>query len=99
MDGKPHAGREPLLPARHGHDVDAPGEEDGLDSFYRGPLADVMAHGMETLGLPVTLADLNAHAARRTAPLTLQHQQGRSLTMPRRRRGWSRWRYSASPTA
>jgi gamma-glutamyltranspeptidase/glutathione hydrolase len=36
--------------------------EDGLDSFYRGPLAEVLAHGMETLGLPVTLADLNAHA-------------------------------------
>ncbi|HDR2352316.1 TPA: oxamate amidohydrolase [Enterobacter asburiae] len=50
--------------------------EDGLDSFYRGPLADVLAHGMETLGLPVTLADLNAHAARRTAPLKLLHQQG-----------------------
>jgi gamma-glutamyltranspeptidase/glutathione hydrolase len=32
--------------------------EDGLDSFYRGPLANVLAHGMETLGLPVTLADL-----------------------------------------
>jgi len=50
--------------------------EDGLDSFYRGPLADVLARGMETLGLPVTLADLHAHAARRTAPLRLQHQQG-----------------------
>lgn len=50
--------------------------EDGLDSFYRGPLAEVLAHGMEALGLPVTLADLHAHAARRTTPLTLQHQQG-----------------------
>ncbi|TFB23488.1 oxamate amidohydrolase [Lelliottia nimipressuralis] len=50
--------------------------EDGLDSFYRGPLAKVLAHGMEALGLPVTLDDLHAHFARRTAPLTLQHQQG-----------------------
>ncbi|HDT2106798.1 TPA: oxamate amidohydrolase [Enterobacter roggenkampii] len=50
--------------------------EEGLDSFYRGPLAEVLAHGMETLGLPVTLADLNAHAARRTTPLKLEHQQG-----------------------
>ncbi|MBR7410031.1 gamma-glutamyltransferase, partial [Klebsiella pneumoniae] len=50
--------------------------EDGLDSFYRGPLANVLAHGLETLGMPVTLADLNAHVARRTAPLKLQHQQG-----------------------
>lgn len=50
--------------------------EDGLDSFYRGPLAEVLAQGMETLGLPVTLADLHAHVARRTTPLKLQHQQG-----------------------
>jgi len=50
--------------------------EDGLDSFYRGPLAEVLAQGMETLGLPVTLADLHAHAARRTVPLKLEHQQG-----------------------
>ena len=44
--------------------------------FYRGPLAEVLAQGMETLGLPVTLADLHAHVARRTTPLKLQHQQG-----------------------
>lgn len=31
---------------------------------------------METLGLPITLADLNAHVARRTTPLKLAHQQG-----------------------
>lgn len=31
---------------------------------------------MATLGLPITLADLNAHVARRTTPLKLQHQQG-----------------------
>jgi gamma-glutamyltranspeptidase/glutathione hydrolase len=31
---------------------------------------------MEKLGLPVTLADLNQHVARRTTPLKLQHQQG-----------------------
>lgn len=50
--------------------------EDGLDSFYRGPLAECLASGMEKLGLPITLADLNAHVARRTAPLKLAHQQG-----------------------
>ena len=31
---------------------------------------------METLGLPITLADLSAHVARRTTPLKLAHQQG-----------------------
>lgn len=50
--------------------------EDGLDSFYRGPLAECLARGMAKLGLPVTLADLHAHAAQRTTPLRLQHQQG-----------------------
>lgn len=50
--------------------------EDGLDSFYRGPLADTLARGMATLGMPVTRDDLAAHAARRTAPLKLQHRLG-----------------------
>ncbi len=49
---------------------------DGLDSFYRGPLAERLAQGMAALGMPVTLRDLQAHRARRPAPLTLQHQQG-----------------------
>ena len=50
--------------------------EEGLDSFYRGPLAERLAQGMAALGIPVTLGDLQAHRARRPAPLTLQHQQG-----------------------
>ncbi|MCY0774177.1 oxamate amidohydrolase [Enterobacter cloacae complex sp. 2022EL-00788] len=50
--------------------------EDGLDSFYRGPLADTLARGMATLGMPVTRDDLAAHVARRTAPLKLQHRLG-----------------------
>ncbi|MBM3071244.1 oxamate amidohydrolase [Lelliottia sp. RWM.1] len=50
--------------------------EEGLDSFYRGPLAECLARGMEKYGLPITLADLNQHVARRTTPLRLQHQQG-----------------------
>lgn len=49
---------------------------DGLDSFYRGPLAERLAQGMAALGMPVTLGDLQAHRARRPGPLTLQHQQG-----------------------
>jgi gamma-glutamyltranspeptidase/glutathione hydrolase len=49
---------------------------DGLDSFYRGPLAERLAQGMAALGMPITLGDLQAHRARRPAPLTLQHQQG-----------------------
>lgn len=50
--------------------------KDGLDSFYRGPLADRLAEGMARYGLPVTLDDLHRHQARRPAPLKLQHQHG-----------------------
>ncbi|MCS3429855.1 oxamate amidohydrolase [Klebsiella sp. BIGb0407] len=50
--------------------------EDGLDSFYRGTLAERLAEGMAKYGLPVTLNDLHKHQARRPTPLKLQHQQG-----------------------
>ncbi len=50
--------------------------EDGLDSFYRGPLAEQLARGMEKYGLPVTLSDLRQHRARRPQPLRLAHQHG-----------------------
>lgn len=50
--------------------------EEGLESFYRGPLAEQMADGMARYGLPVTLDDLQRHHARRPQPLRLQHQHG-----------------------
>ncbi|PLO61651.1 gamma-glutamyltransferase, partial [Klebsiella michiganensis] len=50
--------------------------EDGLDSFYRGPLAEQLARGMEKYGLPVTLSDLQQHRARRPQPLRLAHRHG-----------------------
>ena len=50
--------------------------EQGLDSFYRGALAHHMADEMATLGMPVTLADLQQHRARRTTPLHLSHSEG-----------------------
>lgn len=50
--------------------------QEGLDSFYRGPLAERLAAGMAQLDMPVTLADLQRHRARRTVPLRLQHRQG-----------------------
>ncbi len=49
---------------------------EGLDSFYRGPLASQMAQELEELGIPVTLQDLAAHRARRRLPLHLTHPQG-----------------------
>jgi len=50
--------------------------EEGLDSFYRGALAERLADGMEKYGLPITLDDLHHHHARHPVPLKLQHQQG-----------------------
>lgn len=50
--------------------------EEGLDSFYRGTLAERLAEGMAQYGLPITLDDLHQHQARRPHPLKLQHQQG-----------------------
>ncbi len=58
--------------------------EQGLDSFYRGPLADKIALGMASLGMPVTSDDLRQHHARRRIPLQLQHSTGTlyNLTPP-----------------
>lgn len=58
--------------------------DDGLDSFYRGPLAEKIAQGMAQLGMPVTAADLSQHRATTCVPLQLTHSQGTlyNLTPP-----------------
>ncbi|GAA0478176.1 MULTISPECIES: gamma-glutamyltransferase family protein [Tatumella] len=58
--------------------------EDGLDSFYRGPLSEKIAAGMADLGMPVTLRDLQQHRAQRKKPLQLAHSEGTlyNLTPP-----------------
>lgn len=48
----------------------------GLNSFYRGELADNLALDMEKLGMPVTGADLAAYQPRRRTPLRLLHSKG-----------------------
>ncbi len=45
--------------------------EEGLESFYTGALAADIAADLETLGSPVSSADLAAHVATRPAPLTV----------------------------
>ncbi|MFP1730725.1 gamma-glutamyltransferase family protein [Lonsdalea quercina] len=50
--------------------------QDGLDSFYRGPLADTLAAAMTQVGMPVTRNDLANYRAKRVAPLRLAHSQG-----------------------
>lgn len=50
--------------------------DDGLDSFYRGPLAARIGADLAAAGSPVTRADLAAYRAGRVAPLHLRHGQG-----------------------
>ena len=49
---------------------------EGLDSFYRGPLAADIAGDMARLGMPVTAANLAGYHARRKSPLRLEHGAG-----------------------
>ena len=49
---------------------------EGLESFYRGALARRIASGMASLGMPVTLSDLQAHHAKLKVPLSLNHSEG-----------------------
>lgn len=54
----------------------------GLDDFYRGDVAQAIAADLGDCESPVTLADLEAHRARRVDPLTLAHSCGRVHNMP-----------------
>jgi gamma-glutamyltranspeptidase/glutathione hydrolase len=49
---------------------------DGLDSFYRGPLAHDIAADLALLGSPLALDDLQSYRARRVTPLHLKHSAG-----------------------
>ena len=55
---------------------------EGLDSFYRGPLARSLAADLEAAGSPVTLADLAEHRATPVTPLTTAIGAGRLYNMP-----------------
>lgn len=46
--------------------------EQGLGDFYRGELARSLADELERIGSPVTLADLQIHAARMAEPLAVK---------------------------
>jgi oxamate amidohydrolase len=54
----------------------------GLGDFYRGELARSIAADLAAAGSPVTLADLEAHAAQRRTPLVLEHSLARVFNMP-----------------
>jgi gamma-glutamyltranspeptidase len=55
---------------------------DGLDSFYRGPLADRIARDLADAGTPVSRADLERHRAIETAPLQVDVEGARLFNMP-----------------
>ncbi|MXP67601.1 gamma-glutamyltransferase family protein [Pantoea sp. Aalb] len=48
----------------------------GLDSFYRGKLANSIANEMKVLGMPIILEDLQSQRASRCKPLHLLHSKG-----------------------
>lgn len=56
--------------------------EDGLDSFYRGALAERIAADLHALGCPVTRADLSEYRARRVQALELAHSAGTVYNLP-----------------
>lgn len=47
----------------------------GLDGFYRGELADMIAADLAHVGAPLTARDLAAYRAAMTAPMQLHHSQ------------------------
>ncbi len=51
--------------------------EAGIEDFYTGALADVVAADLAALGSPVAAADLAAHRALRPAPLSVATRAGR----------------------
>lgn len=57
---------------------------EGLDSFYRGPLARTIATDLEQIGSPVSLDDLTQYRAEVVKPLSLSHDSGTlyNMTLP-----------------
>jgi oxamate amidohydrolase len=53
----------------------------GLADFYRGDLARSIAKDLAALGSPLTLADLEAYAAKEVVPLKLSHSTGTLYNM------------------
>jgi gamma-glutamyltranspeptidase/glutathione hydrolase len=56
--------------------------QDGLDSFYRGPLAARIAAGLGQLGSPVSAADLAGYRAELVTPLRVQLQEAEVFNLP-----------------
>ena len=55
--------------------------QEGLDSAYRGPLAQLLAEEFQATGCPLSGQDLAGHRARRRLPLKLNHREGEVFNM------------------
>lgn len=55
---------------------------DGLDSFYRGALANVLAADLARAGSPLTRADLERHCATVVEPLAVRLRNARVFNLP-----------------
>jgi len=53
----------------------------GLDSYYRGDLAEDIGADLKAVGSPVVITDLQAYHARRVTPLHLSHSVGNLYNM------------------
>ncbi len=79
-DGLPAEGdvlKQPHLAATLSRLVEA-----GLEDFYRGDIARTLADGLERVGSPLRLGDLEGFAARRVPPLSLPMSCGEVFNMP-----------------
>lgn len=56
--------------------------ENGLNSFYRGNLAKLIAKDMASLGMPITESDLANYTPVRRTPLRLLHEHGEIFNLP-----------------
>lgn len=56
--------------------------EAGLDDFYRGDLARLLASGLQAAGSPLRLADLEAFRVVRVEPVSVQLQSGEAFNLP-----------------
>ena len=54
----------------------------GFDDFYRGDLARSLAKGLESVGSPLRLSDLEAYLARPVEPLSVEIGSGKLYNMP-----------------
>lgn len=69
--------RQPRLAATLGHLA-----ESGLDDFYRGELARLLARELEQAGSPLRLADLEAYRAIQVRPMSIALRGARVFNLP-----------------